>query len=133
MSLAIGLTTPPESVTWWLPILEKYGFPVLVSVVLWVRLERNQINERADRLKGEKDRLKILKDIDESIKLGNETQHQLAITMLKQDTDHKVAILELANKVEQMRECPMVQMELFKDSELRTKPKTFSRKDESGT
>lgn len=94
--------------------LERYGFPVLVSVVLWLRLERNQKDDRADRLSSDQARLDTLKSIKDLVENGQTAHFELAVKAVESTTSHAAAVAALTEKLHRYQVCPMVQLELFK-------------------
>lgn len=98
--------------------LERYGFPVLVSVALWLRLERNQRDDRADRLASDKERLAALESLKEAVENGQTTHFELAVKAVESNNVHAAAVASMSEKLHLYRGCPMYQMELFKTMDM---------------
>jgi len=114
-----------------LAFLERYGFPVLVSVALWLRLERNQKDERDDRKASEQERLKALEALKEAVENGQSAHFELAVKAVESNNAHAAAVAALSEKLHLYKGCPMHQMELFKVMDMHsTKP---PQTHESGT
>lgn len=95
-------------------VIERYGFPTLVSVVLWLRLERNQKDDRADRLASDREWLTAISALTAKVDAGQQAHLKLALDAVRATDRNASALESVADKLKS-RVCManQVQMELF--------------------
>lgn len=85
--------------------LREFGFPVAVAVALWLRLERYQKDERADRKVSEDARLAILAKLQSNLETSQSDMKLLSREAINAQNANAAAMRMLTRKIKSAAPC----------------------------
>lgn len=89
----------------WVGVLKEFGFPIAAAIALWLRLERYQKDDRADRKASEEARLAILAKLQSNLETSQSDMKALARESIKAQNANAAAMRMMTRKLKTSAPC----------------------------